>query len=474
MRFLGVMILLLGVIFGGTLAQEAPQPFDIGTPVLTVLWVNPTQGNDNNDGTTPQSALQTIFGAWQKIPVGVPLETGYHIKLMPGTYGEGNVPIYWESRYGTASAPIIIEATDGRGTAILTQNVNVYDVRYLYFINIDVITGFDAFHCEKCTYLLLRGVTLRGDSPETYNAQETFKANQSQYVYLEDSDISGAWDNAVDFVAVQYGHVLNSRIYDAGDWCLYLKGGSAYFTVSGNIFSECGTGGFTAGQGTGFQYMVEPWIHYEAYAISFINNHVHDTFGAAWGVNGGWQILIANNTAYRVGERSHLIEAVYGLRSCDGQMGDDGRERCQHYLEAGGWGTTVVDDGTNAIKIPNRSVYMYNNIVYNPAPYRSEYQHFAIFGETQNVPESNIPIARGDDDLRIVGNVIWNGSADHPLGVEDGAACTSETCSMEQLRADNVINRIEPTLEMRDGVEVPIVAGFVPIAIPPFPNETRP
>jgi hypothetical protein len=35
----------------------------------------------------------------------------------------------------------------------------------------------------------------------------------------------------VDFVAVQHGHLRNNRVYDAQDWCIYVKGGSAYITA---------------------------------------------------------------------------------------------------------------------------------------------------------------------------------------------------------------------------------------------------
>ena len=42
--------------------------------------------------------------------------------------------------------------------------------------------------------------------------QETLKVNRCQCVSIENRDISGAWDNAVDFVAVHYGHVVGNRI----------------------------------------------------------------------------------------------------------------------------------------------------------------------------------------------------------------------------------------------------------------------
>jgi hypothetical protein len=248
---------------------------------------------------------------------------------------------------------------------------------------------------------------------------------------------------------VQYGHVIGNKIHNAGDWCQYAKGGSAYLRVEGNTYTNCGTGGFTAGQGTGFQFMSSPWLHYEAYDIRFVNNLVHNVEGAAVGAQGAFNVLFAHNTFYSIGSRSHVFEATAGLRSCDGQPGEAGRERCQQYLDAGGWGTTVVDDGTNAVRIPNRNVLVLNNICYNPASMPSQWQHFQIFGDMANPAGSNVPNdARGDAGLIMRGNVIWNGPSNHPLGIEDGSACPvgHPTCTPALLLAQNTINVFEPQL----------------------------
>lgn len=106
--------------------------------------------------------------------------------------------------------------------------------------------------------------------------QEAAKFNQCRGVYIEGCDISGAWDNAVDMVAVQYGHILGSRLHAAG-WCAYHKGGSAYHLVAGNEIYDCGESGYAAGQGTGFEYMTPPWLLYEAYDIK-----VGGPFGCAF------------------------------------------------------------------------------------------------------------------------------------------------------------------------------------------------
>lgn len=410
------------------------------------LWVDPANGNDSNSGTESTSALQTLDAAWRMIPLGETLTAPLTIHILPGTLSAEQMPNYWESRYGTPAARITILAENGPGTVTLTGGINMFDVHHLTLQGLHIIPepAGDVFHCELCQHVSVRDSLLDGRD----GAHETVKVNQSEYIYLINNDISGAGDNAIDFVAVQNGSISGNRISNAGDWCAYVKGGSAYISVEKNEIFNCGTGGFTAGQGTGFQFMTPPWLQYEAYDIRVVNNIIHDTEGAGLGVNGGYNILMAYNTLYRVGSRSHVIEVVFGLRSCDGQPGDGGRERCQQYLDLGGWGTTAVDDGTNAVQIGNKNVYIFNNIVYNPAGFRSEYQHFAIYGPRSNPGFAALPVAVSDENLVIRGNIIWNGNAGMPLGIEgeDGCQPGNLTCNGGQLIAENAINTFEPTL----------------------------
>jgi hypothetical protein len=455
LSYCGIKLLVLVTILFSMMGCSAhasgasslvPYLYNIGNPTFSDLWVDSIHGNDSNNGLSAGAALRTLTAAWNKIPMNSPLTAAYRINLQPGTYAAAIMPNYWESRHGTFEHPILIRGNGvNRAQVILQGTINIYDTHYIYFENLSDIFIGDVFHCELCDHVLLRNVALNGGGV----AQETIKVNQSQYFYIEDSDLSNAWDNVIDFVGVQYGHIVNNKIHGGGDWCEYAKGGSAYLRVEANEIYNCGTGGFTAGQGTGFQYMVSPWIQYEAYDIKVVNNIIHDTDGAGLGVNGGYNILMAYNTLYRVGHRSHLIEVVFGLRSCDGYPGDPGREKCQQYLNQGGWGTTVVDNGTNAINIPDKNVFIYNNIIYNPTGYQSGYQHFAIYDSRTNPASSHISTATTDDNLTIRGNVIWNGNPSMPFGVEDNTdACisTDPTCNKAQLIADNAINTIQPQL----------------------------
>lgn len=371
---------------------------------------------------------------------------------------------------------MIVEAADGPGSTVLAA-VNVYDCSYLYFIGVGITGGGgDVLHFEKGDHILLRGVRLTGTGDIfSYAApDETLKVNQSQYVYVEDSEIAGATANAIDFVAVQYGHIVRNRIHHGGDWCMYLKGGSAYYRIEGNEIFDCGTGGFTAGQGSGLEFMVSPWIHYEASDIQFVNNVIHDTEGAGFGANGAYNTLFAYNTLYRVGGRSHAIEAVYGYRSCDGDT-----DRCAALLAEGGWGVANTDDSES---IPNRNIYVYNNLVYNPPDSASAWQQFAIYGPVASLPGANLDAMIADDtNLQIRGNLIWNGAPDLALGIEgsdQGCQPENTTCNAAQLMVENLINSWQPSLANPDAGDFHLQADAavpgVTFPIPDFPGDDRP
>jgi hypothetical protein len=427
--------LLLAILLAVSTAA-AQTRYDIGNPSLQDVYVNPATGSDSASGTSRTSALKTLTEAWNRIPQGVQLTTGYRIQLMAGTHAESTLPNYLEARYGTASAPIIIQSADASRSARLGGDLNIFDVRYLYLIGLNMTPDppGDVVHCEQCDHFLIRDSNLDGGDRQ---AHDMVKINQSQNVYIEDSSLTGADDNTIDFVAVQYGHVTGNRISNAQDWCMYAKGGSAYLTIEGNEIFNCGTGGFTAGQGTGLQFMTPPWIHYEAYDIKAINNVIYDTEGAGLGVNGGYNILLAYNTLYRVGTRSHMLEVTHGSRSCDGVPGDEGRERCQQYLDLGGWGTTVVDDGSNYTRIPSRNVFVYNNLLYNPRGFVSP-QVFTIAEPFEG--------AAVDTNLQIRGNVIFNGGESLGIGDSSGCAPSNPTCNEAKVLADNTVNAFEPQL----------------------------
>ncbi len=398
------------------------------------IWVDPVRGDDGATGASRDVALRTVGAAWQRIPAGAELTEGRRIMLVAGTYPVDGSVNYWEDRHGTVTAPIVLLAADGPHTAVFSADINMFGVSHFALVGVDIIREGDTFHCEQCDHILLHGAELSGGTA----AHETVKINQSQYIAIEQSDIHGADDNNIDFVAVQHARVIGNRIHDAQDWCEYAKGGSASVLIQDNEVFDCGTGGIAAGQGTGFEFMVAPWLNYEAYGVEILGNTIHDTKGAGLGVAGGYNIVLAHNTLYRVGSRSHAVEFVLGRRGCDGTT-----DVCAAHHEAGGWGSTAAEEQF----IPNRHVWFVDNLVVNPADASSQWQHLQIDGPVDPPAGSGVPPpALADDDLHISGNVLWNGAADLPLGTGDGCPPANATCNETLLRAENIINSIEPQL----------------------------
>jgi hypothetical protein len=450
-------------------ASFAASYYDIGSPVLSEIWVNPVSGNDINSGTDAGHALRTITEAWNRIPDSGVLTTGYRINLMQGTFPcepgpeMENCVNYFSGRTGTYQTPIIIRAYNGPGTVTIRGGFDLNNVHYLYLIDLDFvggaplptnISGNNLLHLAGSDHILLRGLSLTGPAcanDSCNNLQEVLKVNQTQYLYVEDSIIGGAWHSSVDYMVVQYGHFLNNRVHTAGQWGMYVKGGSSYLRVEGNEFYDCQLG-FSAGQSANLAVMRSPWLHYDAYDIKFVNNVLHDIPGVGIQVAGGYNILLAYNTLYRVGVSEEpgygLMQFVRGERGCSPTDDiTDPVSVCNALIGQGGWGPNFLTDPVEAI--PNKNVYVYNNIFYNPLPARTLYSHFGVYGPI-SPPAGFMNISspsRTDDNLAIRGNLIWNGTADHPLGIEEtdqGCQNGNPSCNASQLRSENVINTMEP------------------------------
>jgi hypothetical protein len=338
-------------------------------------------------------------------------------------------------------------------------------MRFLYLIDLDLrgggalptnSAGNNLLHLEACDHVLLRGLSVEGPSCVTdscNNLQEVFKANQCQYLYVEDSTMGGAWHSVVDYMVVQYGHILRTHLHAAGQWCGYVKGGSAYLTLDGNEIEGCQLG-LQVGQSANFAVMRSPWLHYEAYGVTLINNVLHDIPGVPLSVMGGYNVLIAHNTLYKVATSREpgyaLFQSVRGERNCTGidEMPDP-KPACQQRIQQGGWGPGFVTDSQPVVS--SRNVYLLNNVFFNPAPSHTLYSHFLVDGPSAAAAGfANLPSpAKTDDRLVIAGNIVWNGPTDHPLGIEEsGQGCQpgNPTCNPAQLRSANAINTFEPQL----------------------------
>jgi parallel beta helix pectate lyase-like protein len=435
--------------------------YDMGNPTVTDIYLDPVSGNDGYAGTSRTTGLKTLKAAWDKIPSSTELTTGYRINILPGVV---NCPAYCNNylaqKNGTANFPIIMTAPDGRGTATIQGGLNVFSVNYLYLLDLNVEAGNgvgtfsnNVLHFEKVNHLLMHGLKVTGLNPAEF--QEVIKANQCQNIYLEDSDISGCGSTGVDFFAVQRGHIVNNRIHNAGTYGMYLKGGSGYFRIEANEIYDAAFG-FGAGEGSNLSYLVPPYFHYEVYDVKFVNNVMHDIRGTGIAVSGGYNILLAYNTFYKVAYSQAptygILTLGYGIRVCNDPTGAS----CKQMTDQGAWGASTPQDASISYVIPNRNVFIYNNIFYNPAPLQTTYGHFVIYApKAKPAPFLNMPdTLSADQNLQIKGNVIWNGPGNQQLGIElpeRGCQATNPTCNAGQLQTDNTINTVEPILSNPGG-----------------------
>jgi hypothetical protein len=355
------------------------------------------------------------------------LERPYTIVLLAGRWTAAQTPNYWESRWGTSRAPVILRA-ERPGSATLPA-ANIFDVRWLVVDGVIFSDRFDLFHCERCRHVLIERSRFEGSQ----QLLDTVKFNQSSWVFLRGNRIHGAGMNPLQFVAVQHGAATDNELSAGGDWCAYVKGGSADIVIANNRVHDCVTGGLLAGQGSGLQFMVPPFDQYEAYGIVITGNWIWRIGGAGVGVNGAANVAIVNNHLWDTGATSHTVELDYGLRTCDGQPGDPGRSLCQRYLDQGAWGTTRVDDGTNQVRIPNLNITVAGNVIANPHQQGDELLDIPPPFSGLSQTGSGLGRVRADRGLRIYHNLLALGK-----GLPDGTGnCSAPDCAA--LRSRNTV-----------------------------------
>jgi hypothetical protein len=455
--------------------------FDIGNPVLRDLWIDPVHGSDQADGSSRANAFKSITAAWRRIPEK-PEEHGWQLLLCPGRYEPGPTgQVLLEDRRANFKCPIIIRSADAPLSAELPQtsfkrcsSIYLLDVKLTApGINSVIPSENIVLHYASCEDVLIRGATAIGlDGPHGLPAL-TMKANQTLRIYIEDCDFSGATGNAIDLAVVQYGHIVRNRLHDTKAECMYVKGGAAYLLIAGNEMFNSANHGVMAGQGTGFQYMVPPWLHYEAYDIKAVNNIVHDC-GGGLAVCGGYNILMAWNTFYRVGTNRDTMVFGPGGRGWIGPR----PAIVDEYFRLGGWcHPEGGQSGVESYNIPNRNVQVCNNVIYNPDGFESRFAHIGLSGPVSAPSGSNLPpVVRADDNLVISGNIIWNGPPDKPL-LDDCEnvyhLAARPTADAGTLLRMNAINTIRPELADPERVDFrPVPGGSLsrlkPVEIPNF------
>ncbi len=432
-------------------SARADDNYDIGTPTLRDIWVDPAHGTDGpSRGSTRALALKTVRYAWAFLPQNQTLtNTGYRILIAPGSFSPDDVPSQFQSVWGTADFPVIIQASDDSGSVIF-PSVDVAVCYYFYMIGIRVTASQSSYVStfRSCDHLLLRSCQFfASDSTTADTAVYGASIYQCQHTYIERCELARPTGDAVNIFASQYGHIKQSYLHNFGGNGVFLSAGTAYFSIEENTIRYAGGGGIvcsTHDTSNGLDNMVMPWVHYDTYDVKSFNNIIDHTLSAGFSCCGGYNILFAHNTLYQTGLNNSLITLNLARRACSID-----KQTCQQRLDSGAWGTVYYDFAdSDSAPIPNKNIFIYNNIFSNTADSATASSHFSIAGPVTKIAVNAAcpKPAYADDNLEIKGNIIWNGKPDKDLGITASSGCgpNNPSCNQIQLGTDNLINAAEP------------------------------
>ncbi len=457
--------------------SRADDDYDMGTPTLREIWVDPVNGLDRpGRGSTRALALKSISYAWAIVPSSMTLNnTGFHILLAPGKYTVDNVPSEFQSVFGTVDYPVIFEAADDTGSVIF-PSIDVTGCNYIYFIGVHITLSQASYTSifRGCDHLLFRKCQFISADPSVADiASFSASVYQCQYIYFEQCEFAYSSDNAINIFASQYGHIKKSSIHHAGGNGIYFQGGVAYFSLEENTINNTSGSGIKFSSRdtiTGLDQMAMPWVHYEVYDIKCFNNIIHHTSGAGFSCSGGYNILFAQNTLYQTGLNNSLVVLSLGKR-CRGVD----KDVCQQRIDSGAWGTWYFNlDDSSTAPIPNKNIFIYNNIFNNSSDSVTASSHLSIHGPiTATAFNAACPKpAFADDNVQIKGNIIWNGKSTKALGIATGTGCgaSNPSCNEIQLLQDNMINSAEPKfVDAATGNFHPVPGGTVFTIAKAFP-----
>jgi hypothetical protein len=362
---------------------------------------------------------------------------------------------------------------------------------YIYFmgVNIRTVFGGDALSGSNCDHILLRHCTIDGTNTDTLGSvsPNTISFMTSQYIYIEQTHVTHSSSTLVYLSACQYGHILESTLDSGKGVGFNVTSGSAYWYFERNRINAVSGIGFILGGTTNLDYdFITPWVHYDTYDIRIDNNVFSNISHEAFLANGSYNALIAYNTFYKVGFQAPTLFIIgIGNRTCAFDQ-----SRCKELLDSGAWGTVhIYQSDDDAAWIPNKHLYFFNNMWFNPVGSQTLYGGLSVWGERKALSHAKCPNpATADDDLEIKGNFGYNGDLSKPIGLSDTSGCqdTNPTCNKALIYAENAGSVTDPNLvdpehgnfhpasgSLLFGIQTQVIANFGWSDIPGIPKEPQ-
>jgi len=297
------------------------------------FYISPT-GNDSNAGTSPQAPLKSVAAAVAKAGPGV------RLNFMTGTWN--CVGLSFNNIKGGTARPLSIRSVDGLRKA----KFNCAGSGDMGFISTQglIIDGVEVSHSGGHG-IYIRGATKTDQANNAvvmnsyihHTGYACLKSNWSDYISVINSECAYANPGRLMFEFVASGHVALAGI-DAhhGGAFNEVKGGIDSAILFGNYIHDNNTGIsiYVGGPGTGYQFLVDPSVTYEAKNVKVWNNVMINSGTTAFRFDGCQDCIVANNT-YSV---NNSTSAMRILRN------------------------EIIGGPSGNIYTPNKNLKIYNNI----------------------------------------------------------------------------------------------------------------
>ena len=288
-------------------------------------YVSPS-GNDANDGSTPALPIQTMA---RVLAIAQP---GMRFNFAPGTYGCG----YIANVMGSTRAPLVLRSSAGPRQAKLdcAQGSLIFDG-----IHGLVVDGFELFNAGGHGILVDSGTfpmtwaTVSSDIVLIHNfihdtALASIKMGQVKTVAIIGNTFTTAGVTTpgrqnVELVAVSDSIIAGNEAYGSTGAFNEVKGGANGALIYRNYIHDSGGGILVGGDCTGYQYLVDNTVRYEANDVVVTDNVVVNSPASAFRVVGCQNCTIANNTAWNSGNQPLGLQILTeGFALPTGNCGD--------------------------------------------------------------------------------------------------------------------------------------------------------
>ena len=255
-----------------------------------------TGGDDSWPGTITQPFRTITQGT-------LTAQAGDTVNVRAGDYVEGRLDFY---RDGAPGAPITVLSYDGDYAAHVTDGVYIHDRRYIRLEGMQISGATNALHIDPSTDLSSRSAYI--DVIRCYihspGGGDVVKANQSDYIELQDCVIAGAsGDEQCDWVWVNYSAARRCLFYDFNAYAFTQKGGSRYNILEDSVISHAldSTAKCTRYGGSTDKKYRDPTTPYATEFGVYRNNIMRDAPGGATGTYECWYAYFYNNTVHNCG-----------------------------------------------------------------------------------------------------------------------------------------------------------------------------